>query len=88
MPRNYKIKETVVDLLNQWLGTAQGQLSEDRLEILSARDKICKNLKSLTPEEAEAITACVMELIDVESIKADDIIGFVQDMVFMDEKRQ
>jgi hypothetical protein len=85
MSRKSYVRDSVVQLLDKWLDSELGTVSEDRGNVLNARGKICSNFRTLSSEEAEAVIACVMEEIDVESEKADEFIDMLQTMKLQDE---
>lgn len=80
MSRKSDIRDSAVQVLDKWLESEVGSVSEDRENVLSARVKIYSNFRTLSSEEADAVIDCVMEQIDVESEKADEIIDLVQTM--------
>jgi hypothetical protein len=80
MSRKSDIRDSAVQVLDKWLESEVGSVSEDRENVLSARVKIYGNFRTLSSEEADAVIDCVMEQIDVESEKADEIIDLVQTM--------
>lgn len=80
MSRKSDIRDSAVQVLDKWLESEVGSVSEDRENVLSARVKIYSNFRTLSSEEADSVIDCVMEQIDVESEKADEIIDLVQTM--------
>ncbi len=80
MSRKRNTRDSAVQVLDKWLESEVGSVSEDRENVLSARVKIYSNFRTLSAEEAESVIDCVMEQIDVESERADEIIDLVQTM--------
>jgi len=80
MPRKSKIRGDTVKLIDDWLKTKLGEHSEEKAAILSAREKIISNTDFLSSEEANAVTSCVMDLVDIESEISDDIITLLDEI--------
>lgn len=82
MSSNSNVRQMAVSLLDNWLASELNSVSEDRENVLAAREKIRCGASTLEPDEMDAVIACVMEEIDVESQTSDEIVGLVQAMSY------